>query len=73
MNDQARCPDCALPLVWVSFAGRREHVCQGSERHAHLNAMRRAVSACINAGYLAYADAIELDIERLRSPRRAAA
>ena len=73
MSDQARCPDCALPLVWVNFAGRREHVCQGDERHAHLNAMRRAVSACIAAGYPELGERIANDIDRLSSPRRQAA
>jgi hypothetical protein len=71
--DVDRCPVCALPLVWVRFAGHREHRCTGWERHAQLNAMQRAVSACIAADAFAEADAIAARIERLRTPTRTAA
>lgn len=70
MADLSRCPDCALPLVWLVFPGtsRGEHRCTGDERHAQLDRMKRAASACRLAGREDFADAILRDIERLSAP-----
>lgn len=72
-HDPARCPICALPLRWVQFPGtsRAEHRCTGWERHAHIDAMKRAASACRVAGYESYADAIVADLDRLTTPTTA--